>query len=50
MVYFQTKKKFTAISYVLWPFGTVCGHLWYIFPALVRLDQDKSGNPEPQWP
>jgi hypothetical protein len=35
----------------LWPFGIICGHrvyfvaIWYIFPILVCLDQEKSGNP-----
>jgi hypothetical protein len=50
---------FTAIWYNLWPFGIIYGHLvlviavwcslWYfgmhIFPVLVCLDKEKSGNP-----
>jgi hypothetical protein len=37
--------------YILWPFGIIFGRLllfvviWYIFPVLVRLVQEKSGNP-----
>jgi hypothetical protein len=37
---------FMAIWYNSWPFGTVCGLLLYIFPNLVCLDQEKSGNPD----
>jgi hypothetical protein len=33
-----------AIRYNLWPFGIIYGILWYIFPILVCLDQEKSGN------
>jgi hypothetical protein len=41
----------TAIWYNLWSFGIVYVRLvkfvvlWYVFPVLVRLDQEKSGNP-----
>jgi hypothetical protein len=40
-----------ALWYILWPFGIIYGRLvqllavWYIFPVLVGLDQEKSGNP-----
>jgi hypothetical protein len=37
---------FTAIWYNLQPFDTVRGHLVY-FSVLVCLDQEKSGNPDP---
>jgi hypothetical protein len=30
-------------SYILWPFGILV--IWYIFPFLVCLGQEKSGNP-----
>jgi hypothetical protein len=49
---------FSAISYILCPFGIFCGHLvhfvviwyilrsfWYIFPRFGMLYQEKSGNP-----
>jgi hypothetical protein len=49
---------FTAIWYILWPFGMFCGHLvyfeaiWYslwllgiYFSRFGMLHQDKSGNP-----
>jgi hypothetical protein len=45
LVYFMT------IWIILWPFGIIYGRLvyfvviWYIFPILVFLDQEKSGNP-----
>jgi hypothetical protein len=26
---------FTAVRYIVWPFGILCGHFWYIFPLLV---------------
>jgi hypothetical protein len=45
LVYFMT------IWNILWPFGLIYGRLvlfvviCYIFPNLVCLDQDKSGNP-----
>jgi hypothetical protein len=38
---------FTTIWYNLWPFGVVCGPLF--FSVLVCLDQEKSGNPASQW-
>jgi hypothetical protein len=46
LVYFMT------IRNILRPFGIINGRLvyfvfiWYIFPNLVCLDQEKSGNPE----
>jgi hypothetical protein len=42
---------FTAIWYILWPFGVFCGHLeyfmvtWHILPRFGILYQEKSGNP-----
>jgi hypothetical protein len=42
---------FVTIWNSLWPFGIICGRLLlfvvicYIFPVLVCLDQEKSGNP-----
>jgi hypothetical protein len=42
---------FAAIWYILWPFGTFCGHcvyfmvVWYVFPRFGMLSQEKSGNP-----
>jgi hypothetical protein len=35
---------FTVIWYTLWPFGNVVV-IWYIFPRLGMLCQEKSGNP-----
>jgi hypothetical protein len=41
-----------AIWYILWSFGTFCGHLvhfvvtWYIFSHFGILYQEKSGNPD----
>jgi hypothetical protein len=35
-----------AIGNILWPFGIFCGNLVY-FPHFGILDQEKSGNPEP---
>jgi hypothetical protein len=35
---------FTAIWYILWPFGTVYGH-WYILPRFGISYRGKSGNP-----
>jgi hypothetical protein len=46
LVYFMT------ICYILWPFGIIYVRLvlfvviCYIFPVLVCLDQEKSGNPD----
>jgi hypothetical protein len=37
---------FTAIWYILWPFGNVA-EIWYIFPRFGILCQEKSGNPGP---
>jgi hypothetical protein len=36
---------FTAIWYILWPFSLLFVVIWYIFPRLVMLYQEKSGNP-----
>jgi hypothetical protein len=44
VIFYDHSEYFTVIWYNSWPFGKVCGHLVY-FPVLVRLDQDKSGNP-----
>jgi hypothetical protein len=44
-------RYFITISNILRPFGVLYGNLvwfvviWYIFPVLVCLDQEKSGNP-----
>jgi hypothetical protein len=44
---------FTAVWYHFWPFGIMHGRLvqfvssWYTFPVLVCLDQEKTGNPDP---
>jgi hypothetical protein len=35
---------FTVIWHILWPFGNVVV-IWYIFPRLGILCQEKSGNP-----
>jgi hypothetical protein len=35
---------FTAISYMLWPFGIFCGHFGVFF-SFGMLRQEKSGNP-----
>jgi hypothetical protein len=35
---------FTAIWYILWPFGNVAV-IWFIFPHFGVLGQEKSGNP-----
>jgi hypothetical protein len=32
VVFNDNLEYFTAISYDLWPFGIVCGHLVYFFP------------------
>jgi hypothetical protein len=45
---------FMIIWNILWPFGIMYGSLvefvviWYIFPILVCLDQEQSGNHAPQ--
>jgi hypothetical protein len=37
---------FTAVWHNSWSFGVICGRLvWYAFPILVCLIQEKSGNP-----
>jgi hypothetical protein len=41
-IFYDDLEYFTAIWYNLWLFGVV---IWYIFPILVCLDQEKSGNP-----
>jgi hypothetical protein len=49
LVYFMT------IWNILWPFGIIFGRLvkfvaiWYIFPILVCLAQEKPGNPGQDW-
>jgi hypothetical protein len=35
---------FTAILYILWPFGKLCGHFG-IFSSFGMFCQEKSGNP-----
>jgi hypothetical protein len=32
LVFFGHLEYFTAICYILWPFGTFCGHLVYLLP------------------
>jgi hypothetical protein len=44
-IFYDRSEYFMSIWYNLWPFGIVCGHLVNFFPNLVRLDQEKSGNP-----
>jgi hypothetical protein len=36
---------FTAIWYILWPFGTFCDILDIFFPRFGMLYQEKSGSP-----
>jgi hypothetical protein len=43
-MFYDYMKYLTAIWYNLWPYGIVV-YIWYIFPNLVCLDQEKSGNP-----
>jgi hypothetical protein len=43
-IFYDYWEYFTAIWYVLWQFVTF-SVICYIFPILVRLDQEKSGNP-----
>jgi hypothetical protein len=43
-VFYEHLKYFMVIWYNLLQFGIVCGH-FDIFPILVSLDQEKSGNP-----
>jgi hypothetical protein len=46
VIFYDLLEYFTAIWYNLQPFGTVCGHIVYIyFSFLVGLHKDKSGNP-----
>jgi hypothetical protein len=48
-------ENFMTIWNILEPFGITYGSLvqfvviWYIFPILVCLDQEKSGNPAKDW-
>jgi hypothetical protein len=50
-VFYDQLEYFMAIWYNLWPFGIIYGRfvqfvvICYIFPNLVCLDQEKSGNP-----
>jgi hypothetical protein len=50
-IFFGHLVYFTAIWYIVWPFGILCGHLvnftviWYIFPHFGMLCHEKSGNP-----
>jgi hypothetical protein len=44
VIFYDHLEYFTAIAYILQPFGLVCGPLVY-FPNLECLDQEKSGNP-----
>jgi hypothetical protein len=45
-IFYDLMEYFTAIWYNLRQFGIVCGHLVIIFPVLVCLNQQKSGNPD----
>jgi hypothetical protein len=36
---------FTAKWFILWPFGTFCGHLGIFFPLFGMLYREKSGSP-----
>jgi hypothetical protein len=46
-IFYDHLEYYMAIWYNLWPFVIVCDHLLYfsIFPVLVCLDPEKSGNP-----
>jgi hypothetical protein len=44
VTFYNHVKYSTDIWYNLWPFGKFVD-TWYIFPVLVCLDQEKSGNP-----
>jgi hypothetical protein len=44
-IFYGRLVSFTAIWYILWPFGIFYSHLWYIFPYFGMLHQEKSGNP-----
>jgi hypothetical protein len=49
----KMSQYFMTIGNMFWSFGIIYSRLvyfvvvWYIFPVLVCLDQEKSGNPEP---
>jgi hypothetical protein len=53
-IFYGHLEYFMAIWKILWPSGLIFGRLvylviiCYIFPNLVCLDQDKSGNPGPK--
>jgi hypothetical protein len=42
VIFYDNLEHFSVIWYNLCPFAVI----WYIFPVLVRLNQEKSGNPE----
>jgi hypothetical protein len=44
-IFYGHLEFFTAIWYILWPFGNVVA-IWYIFPRFGILCQEKSGNPD----
>jgi hypothetical protein len=44
-IFYDHLEYFMAIWMNLWPGGIVCGHFGVFFPILVRLYQEKSGNP-----
>jgi hypothetical protein len=44
LVYYMTVWNILMRFGIFFPFGLVCGHLVH-FPALVCLNQEKSGNP-----
>jgi hypothetical protein len=43
-IFYGRLEHFKVIWYILWPFGNVVV-IWYIFPRLGILCQEKSGNP-----
>jgi hypothetical protein len=43
-IFYGHLEYFTVVWYILWPFGNVVV-IWYIFPRLGILCQEKSGNP-----
>jgi hypothetical protein len=42
-IFYGHLEYFTAIWYILWPFGNVVV-IWYMFPRFGILCQEKSGN------
>jgi hypothetical protein len=44
-IFYGRLKYFTAACDILWPFGTYIAVIWYNFPFLGIMFQQKSGNP-----